>query len=650
MHCSSSQPLRGRSWTRPGLSAALALLLLGAALPRLAAQSSDFNTGTDTGWTRYSLPDPWAATFTFPADAQGGKAYRIHAPPIGAEDPFGIGNARAGSYRPDATYTGRFSAAVDMLEWNAVWRQETGLLFYFSDVGLGASDGYSATYSSGYKTLYVSVITDEREQTVGEVPGIVVDPTHDYRLAISSHDGSTLLFQLFDKTEPQNPWHSVVCQDPAATYNSGFCGVFVFEQTYPSATEGAEATFDNYAATVPVAGAMPATVTDIAPLPGGKATAVYPTVTVSILDRDTSVDTGSITLTIDGVAVPNTALTIDPQVHKPSNPAAGARDFSGATITYSIPTLYPWGSRHTTRLAFKDSANTWQTNTWTWTTAYPYLAASNSLPLGSLNIRGWDARMVQSANDGVNLDNSLERARQQLAVPPLIPVDLAATSVVQTLNWNKNGDPASVPGLCPGTYINIAVESLAYLELTPGLHRFHINTDDRAGLYSGAGFADAAAPALWENPGNTADATFDFVVEAAGLYPVRCLWEETGGGAQLSLSSVNLDDSSESLINDPGNPAGVVRAWYPMVCQSAAAVTGPYTADTTAVNALRTVDLTSDDCAPTVVGQMVTGGTFTLPVPAATRFYRVAGPRGTRVTEFRKQDTQIVIGYQIHSP
>jgi hypothetical protein len=637
-------------WVRAGLVSTLTVLLLGAAVPWLTAQSSDFNAGTDTGWTRYSLPLYGAATFSFPPDDAGGKAYQIYAPATG-DDSFGMRNARAGSFRADVTYTGRFSVGVDMLAWNAVWRQETGLLFYFSDIGLGTSDGYSATYSSGYHNLYISVITDESERTVGQFNGVTLDPTHRYRLVVSSHDGVTFLFQLLDKVDLNNSWISAICQDAGSTYTSGFCGLFVYEQTYPSATEGAEATFDNYVASVPAAGAMPATVTDVSPQPGATATAVYPTVTVAILDRDTAVDTGSIVLSVDDVVIPNASLTIDPQVHKPDNPGGAMEDFSGATVTYRLTNLFPWGSQHTNRIAFADSAGTRHTNTWVWMSAYPTLFASNSLPLGSLSVRGFDVRMAQSDNGSVNLDNTLERAEQQLAVPPAIPVDLTATSIVQLLRWDKTAAPTSVPGnvpgLCSGDYLNIAVESLAYLELTAGLHRFHINTDDRAGLYSGSNLADSNAVALWENPGNTADATFDFVVEADGLYPVRCLWEETGGSAHLALHSVSLGDGSEVLINDPANPPGVVRAWYPLVCRSAAAVTGPYTVETAAVNVLTAVDLAGRDCSPTVVGRMVTGGTFTIPVPGATRFYLLDGPRATTLTSFRRAGANLVIDYRV---
>jgi len=636
---------RTRSLARPGWAAALALVVSAGSAPRLAAQSSDFNAGTDDGWTHYSLLDYGAAVFSFPPDDAGGAAYRIYAPPTG-EDAWGMGNARAGSVRTDVAYSGRFTAGADLLAWNAVWQQEAGLLFYTSDVGLGSTDGYAATYSSGYRNLYVTLITDERDSgTVGSVQGIVLDPTHRYRLVVSSHDGTTLVFQLFDKVDLSNPWKSVVCQDAASSYSAGVCALFVWERTYPSSVEGAEATFDNYAASTPPAGAMPATVTDLSPQPGGMATAFYPTVSVTILDRDTMVDSASITLSLDGVWIPNASLTIDPVVRKADNP--GQKEFSGATVTYPITTVFAWGSRHTNQIAFADSGGTWQTNTWVWTSAYPFLPASSSLPLGSLSVRGFDVRMVQSVNDGVDLPNTLERARQQLAVPPLIPVDQTATSIVQVLSWDKSGTPASVPGLCPGEYNNIAVESLAYLELSPGTHRFRIHTDDRAGVYSGARFTATGQQTLWESPANTADSTFEFVVEAAGLYPVRLIWEETGGSAYHYLYAVDLNDLSEVPINDPTSPTSV-RAWYPLVCRSAAVVTGPYTVEALAVNAVQTVDVVgSPDCSPAVVGQQVTGGTFTVPVSDAHRFYVLDGPRSTHVTDFRRVGANVAITYQM---
>jgi hypothetical protein len=645
-------------------AAGLAILLLAGTPPSAIAQSDNFDDGNDTSpvaWTHYSLPNippglppPYptlpepgywgAATYSFPSDGNGGKAYRIFAPGI-TNDLIDAKNARAGSFVA-TPYSGRFSVAVDLLAWNAEWRQEAGVLFYFQDINLGTSDGYTATYSSAYQQLYISQINNEVPTTVAELGTgtVVLDPTHRYRLVASSHNGTTFLFQLFDLAQPNTPWTAAIGED--SMYSAGLSGLFVFEQTAPPSTQGADATFDNYAASTPGAGTLRATVTDVYPPPAGKATALYPTVTVGILNRDTSVDTSSIVLCLDGVWIPNSSLTLDSQVHRPRN-GSFPQDFSGATVTYPITTLLAWGVAHTNVIAFQDN-NGWQTNVWTWTLNYPYLHASNSLPIGSLSVRGFDVRMAQSDNGGVNLANSLARALQQLAIPPTIPLDRSATSIVQVLNWDKTqAPPNNVPGLCAGSYINIAVESLAYLELTAGVHRFHINTDDRSGLYSGASLADANAQALWENTGDTANATFDFVVEADGLYPVRCIWEETGGGAALNLKSVNLGDLSEVLVNDSSDPAGVVKAWYPLICRSAANVAGPYTVNAAAVNGLNKIDLTSADCSPTVVGQMVTGGTFTVPISGAAQFYRLDGPRQTKITDFSKSGSNVVITYQV---
>jgi hypothetical protein len=652
MQNSSPKFLSSLSRAPAGLASALVIILLGTTAPRLAAQSDNFNSAPplNPNWQLYALPYYGTPTFSYPPDDSGGTAFRIYAPPTGA-DPYGLGNARAGAFRADAQYNTRFSVGTDLLAWDAAWFQEAGLLICLQTPGLGTSGGYTATYSSAYRQLYISSITAEVPTTVAELGtgAITLDPTHRYRLVVSCHDAlyGIFLFQLFDKTEPNSPWASAIGQDFTYLGAPGYCGLFTFEQHHPSTTEGADATFDNYVAAVPAAGAMPTTVTDLSPPPAGKAIEFYPTVTVGILDRDTAVDTNSILLCLDGGWIPHGSLTIDSQVHKPHN--AAMKDFAGATVTYAIPTLFAWGSKHTNIVAFMDSASNWQTNIWTWTTAYPTLFASNSLPVGSLSARGFDARMVQSTNGGVELDNSLARALQQLAIPPQIAIDQTATSIVQVLNWDKTAAPPNnVPGLCPGGAINIAVESLAYLELSAGIHRFHINTDDRSGLYSGVSLADPNAQALWENPGSTANATFDFAVEAAGLYPFRCIWEETGGGAALHLWSTNfVTGGPEVLINDSGDPAGVVKAWYPLACKSSSSVAGPYTVDATAVNALNTTGIVGSDCAPTVVGSMVTSGTFTIPASSTAKFFRLDGPRATKITNISKVGSNVVISYQV---
>lgn len=630
-----------------GLSFGLLLFLLCAAPLPLRAQSADFNAGNDSGWQHYTLPDMpafgyyGAATYSFPDDGAGGKAYRIYTPPI-TNDVIGARNARAGSFRTDAVYTDRFSVGADLLAWNAAWRQEAGLILLFSDIGLGTSEGYTATYSSAYRQLYINlVVNEDNAYTVAELGtgAVTLDPAHRYRLVASTHNGYLLLLQLFDKAEPDNPCASAIGTDYSYYTVGGVCGLFVYQQDPPPSASGADATFDNYVATRPAAGAMPATVTDLSPFPASGATAFYPTVTVGILDRDTMVDTTSIALAMDGVWIPNGSLTIDSMVHRLENPAMSGQDFPGATVSYPITTLLPWGSRHTNSVAFRDSTSTWRTNTWTWTTAYPLLAASNALPLGSFTLRGWDLRMVQT--NGPDLGNTLLRAEQQLAIPPTIPWEVTTQTVVQVFNSNDAGDgttatdfgffpgAAPVPGLSPdGSHNNIAMEMFAYLELTEGVHRFGAVSDDGFRLASGAGPRDPNATILGFRDGGTFNSTFDFAVEATGLYPVRCVWYENGGGANFQLFSVDLNNpEARVLLNDPANPAQVVKAYQPIRVVSSETIDGAYTTPAGAV---------IDTSARTV----------TVPKSGAARFYRIQTLNPVTITRIRIEGNNVLLDYR----
>jgi len=630
---------------------ALAAVLLGPTAPWLAAQSDNFNDGNDTSpvsWYHYTLPAIWGATYSFPTDDTGGKAYRISAPAT-TPDPYNLMNSRAAAFPLTPTYTNRFTVGADLLAWSTGARPAVGVMWYVHDAGLGTTDGYAVTYSPYYRNIYISIVMNEGQAAyISRLADgdLTLSSSDRIRMVASSHDGVTFLTTVYNLLEPNTPWASVIGQDYTWQGYGGSSGFLLMNQDYPSA-EGVSATFDNYVATQPAEGTMPATVTDVYPPPAGKSKgdSFYITNSVAIMDRDTYVDASSIVLCLDGVWIANANLTMDPQVYKQYNPGSFQKSFGGATVTYGIPGVLPWGSKHTNVVAFSDSVK-WYTNTWTWTVNYPYLSASNSLPIGSLNVRGFEVRMAQTTNGGANLANSLARAQQQL--DGLIPVDQRATSIVQVLNWNKTSEyPNNVPGLCAGTTaapINIAVESCAYLQLTAGLHRFHINTDDRAGVYSGANLSSTSA--VWETPNDTADTTFDVMVEADGLYPIRCLWEETAGGAKLALYSVDLNDSSEVLVNDPSDAAGVVKAWYPVVCKSSSTMKGTYTLATGVSNVLNKTDILGSGCG-TVAGQNVTGGTITIPMSGAAQFYRLDTPRNSAITKISKSGSNVVIEYQL---
>jgi hypothetical protein len=652
------------------------LALLGATALQAQTISDSFNDQSDSGtqgtWTHYDL-GYWTsalssgaisygtAHFSFPANPAGptgNYAYRIQGDPTGA-DPIGIGPARAASFRADAQYGGspysvRFMVGVDLVAWNpGTLDQDVGMLFMVAPatIGPGSTAGYALTYQSSDSTLYLSSITSESPSTIGEQQ-VALDPTHQYRLVVSTHDGSTFLATVFDMAQPNSPVASALTQD--ATYQNvpGVCALLANQEQHPSDL-GVDVTFDNYSSTAPAAGTMPATVTDLSPPPAGKATAPYATVSVGILNRDTTVDTSSVLLWMDGVAIPAGAFTLDTQVFKPNNPAANGRAFDGATVTYSNGVLYAWGSQHTNTVAFKDSNSMWQTNTWTWTAAYPYLFASDSLPVGSLSVRGFDARLAHSiaANMGGSggLNNSLASAMAVLAVPPRYAVDYSATGLVQSVAWaldaSSYGAITNFPGLCIGTTTyqdSFAVEALTYLQLSAGVHRFYVDSDDSVGVYSGTNLTDTTS-VLVKNDG-TLHASFDFVVAADGLYPFTIIYQEGGHPAVLVLSSQNLSDGTRILLND----ASGVPAFYPLVWSSATSVAGPYTADAVA-NAnisLRTSNVLCDGSGDPL-NQGVTGGTLTVPVGSAAKFYRLAAPRSSRITSVNKTGSNLVINYLV---
>jgi hypothetical protein len=377
----------------------------------------------------------------------------------------------------------------------------------------------------------------------------------------------------------------------------------------------------NYFVLVPTSdpGTLRPFVSLVSPLAGSTLKSVFPVVTATIANRDTTVDTNTILLEINGVAVSPTVVS----------------NVSGADVSYELSPLPAPGTILTNTLIFADSGAVFQTNTWTWTLTYTFLRASNSLPVGTLTERGFDYRMVQADAGGQTLGNSLIRAEQQLAIPPAIPYDRTWRTNVSLLDWTDAGAPW-VPGLDDGpsgypsgNYENIATEIFTYLELAAGPHRFHIVTDDRSQWRSGASLTDTAATILYESVANTDNSTFDFVAESTGLYPVRGIWEENGGGASFHLYSVNIStNTDEGLVN---SDTSSVKAWLPAAVSlvSSASVDGPYTLDNSAV-----IDLTAK--------------TITVARSGSSTFYKVqtVGTTPTKIVGVSLSGSNIILTYQ----
>lgn len=380
--------------------------------------------------------------------------------------------------------------------------------------------------------------------------------------------------------------------------------------------------FHNYLVVVPASdpGTLRPIVTRVTPVPGSTSRQGFAATEVtfaSIANRDTSV-TNVVALQMNGA---NVAFTT-------TNTANGMDAGWALSVVPAAPTI-------TNTLIYQDSEGVSLTNSWSY--SYTFLRASNRLA-GVLSTRGFDVRMVQT-DFYAGADNTIAKGEAQLAIPPEVPYDRTWQTNVQTLDWNDStGIPNYVPGLDggisgypPGPYNYIATEELAYLELTAGAHRFVVISDDSFELRSGKNLTDTGATVLGSHNGSSGTPrSFDFVVEADGLYPMRGMWQEEGGGANFSLSALNPIGGTNNVVNDPGDPAGAVKAYVPGIptaVLSSATVGGPYSARADAV---------INTAAKTV----------TVPISGSMQFYRMSSSSAVTIQSITVVGGNAVIKYQ----
>ena len=148
---------------------------------------------------------------------------------------------------------------------------------------------------------------------------------------------------------------------------------------------------------------------------------------------------------------------------------------------------------------------------------------------------------------------------------------ISPVEVDGVINWNQDegaaignfGEDQSIPQI-PGwgdSADGIVAEILGYLELSKGLHTLGVFSDDGFRLSFGPNPKDQLGiiAGQFEGGRGAADAIFNIVAEADGLYPVRLLWYEGGGGANVEFFSVD-DKGTKTLINDPDN-ADAIKAY-----------------------------------------------------------------------------------------
>jgi hypothetical protein len=109
-----------------------------------------------------------------------------------------------------------------------------------------------------------------------------------------------------------------------------------------------------------------------------------------------------------------------------------------------------------------------------------------------------------------------------------------------------------MPGI-PGTNGStdgIDAEVITFVEFpAAGVVTLGVVSDDSFRAQAGYINTPADAVLLSQVDGATANLTFRCVVKDAGIYPVRVIWQEGGGGANLELSSIK-SDGTRVLLND----------------------------------------------------------------------------------------------------
>jgi hypothetical protein len=279
------------------------------------------------------------------------------------------------------------------------------------------------------------------------------------------------------------------------------------------------------------------------------------------------------------------------------------------TVRYQATPFFPSGSTHVAVLSFTDDGTpaTAISETLNFTVeTFATLTAEDAIPADSVDTAssGFLARVAQARDSALwptlDLPNNTQRAENQLAGRLTDPVSGNAlqnfatagsgprgTHPVALVNWNQEARPNGtqvqagnftaastpafpdepIPGI-PGTdpdsvdnIDNIAAEIVGYLELKAGLNRFGVNSDDGFRVTVGRDPRGAGARELGVFSGGRGSADSMFYVNVAqdGIYPVRLIWYEGGGGANLEFFSEDLTASPpvKILVNDRANPKGV---------------------------------------------------------------------------------------------
>jgi hypothetical protein len=219
------------------------------------------------------------------------------------------------------------------------------------------------------------------------------------------------------------------------------------------------------------------------------------------------------------------------------------------------------------------------------------------------------------------------------------PVDNSFTYIeADVINYdvaagnNGNFTPDNqMPGIAGTTDLetaNAAMEILTYVTLPAGLVRMGVNSDDGFRLSPATNAVDpqnAMTLGIFDAGRGAADSIFDFYVQQAGTYPMRLVWDNGNGGANVEWFSV-LADGTKILIND-STQAAALKAY-----RGAASVTlPPQITSATLNNGSIAIQWSGGGTLESATALPATqwtttgnsSGTFSEPATGSAKFYRV---------------------------
>jgi hypothetical protein len=176
-------------------------------------------------------------------------------------------------------------------------------------------------------------------------------------------------------------------------------------------------------------------------------------------------------------------------------------------------------------------------------------------------------------------------------------------------------------------------EVLTYLELTAGVYHMGVASDDNFRVTPATGANDPNKSIILGefdlNGRGIADTTFDFVAPEDGLYPMRLLWEEGGGDANVEWWIQSLVDGSYIAINDDrikafrAPPIGRIA-----ITRGSGSITLSWFDPTAAYQLQSSPSLTAPSWS-NVSGAVGVGGNYSLTVTlpsSGERYYRLRSP------------------------